>query len=523
MLTDTLATRLGAVELARSIASGDLTARAVVDAHIERIEEVDDVLNAVVLRRFAEARREADAADAAARRGEELGPLHGVPVTIKDQFDVAGLPTTWGISRFSDRVATHDGPHVAALRAAGAIVLGKTNVPQTLSAFETDNHVFGRTANPWDPARTPGASGGGDAAILAAGGAALALGADMFGSIRLPAAWCGLAGLKPTAGRLSIDPAPIAIAAGTFGVVAQPGPYARRVADVALAFRVLVEAQAALPNLSAAPVPHRDPAGVELAGMRVALVEQVGGWTPAPAFRRALATAVEDLRARGAEVVPWTGPDPHDAVQLAFRLFVVDGFSDSRRLLGGDAPHPIIAGDLRLGRLPNGVLRVLGAALRLAGQERAGRLLGSVRRGSAADLVGLLGERNACQAAFTAALDAAGIDALLTPATAIPATPHGRTGDLLDVDGALGAFNVLGMPAGVVPVSTIAPGEESDRSPSRDRAVRAAVAAEAGSAGLPVGVQVVARHWREDVALALMAALEEAAMARPDYPTGPGR
>lgn len=202
-------TRLGAAELASSIAAGDVSARETVDAHIERIEEVDGQLNAVVLRRFDAARREAEDADAARRRGEQLGPLHGVPVTIKDQFHVAGLPTTFGMARLADRIAEQDGPMVAALRDAGAIVLGKTNVPPALGAIETDNAVFGRTNNPWDLERTPGGSSGGDAALVAAAGIPLSLGADFGGSLRIPAAWCGVCSLTPTIPRLPIDRPPI--------------------------------------------------------------------------------------------------------------------------------------------------------------------------------------------------------------------------------------------------------------------------------------------------------------------------
>ncbi|TVR88394.1 MAG: amidase [Trueperaceae bacterium] len=194
-------TQFGAVELARAIAAGDVSAREVVDAHIERIEEVDGDLNAVVIRRFEAARAEATAADAARRAGATLGPLHGVPVVIKDQFDVAGLPTTFGTASRRERVAQDDGQVVAAWRRAGAIVLGKGNVPQYLQAVETDNDVFGRTNNPWDTERTPGGSSGADAAIVAAGGVPLALGADLGGSLRVPAAWCGVATLAPTVRR----------------------------------------------------------------------------------------------------------------------------------------------------------------------------------------------------------------------------------------------------------------------------------------------------------------------------------
>lgn len=178
--------------MARAVARGECSARELVDCHIDRIEATHARLRAVVWPRFEQARAEADAADRARSNGRPLGPLHGVPITIKDQFDVAGLPTTGGMARLRDRIAPADGVLVGALRRAGAIVLGKTNVPQTMAAIETDNRLFGRTSNPWNLTRTPGSSG--EAAALAARCCALGLGGDMGGSIRVPAAWCGLYG-----------------------------------------------------------------------------------------------------------------------------------------------------------------------------------------------------------------------------------------------------------------------------------------------------------------------------------------
>src|SRR5690348_12562422 len=151
-------TTWSATEIARRVAAGDASAAEVVEAHVGRIEAVNRRLNAVVANRFAEARAEARTADEGRRRGEPLGPLHGVPVTVKDMFDVAGLPTTLGLPRWAGRVTVEDAAAVARLRRAGAIVLGKTNVPQLGMACEADNPLHGRTLNPWDERRTPGGS-----------------------------------------------------------------------------------------------------------------------------------------------------------------------------------------------------------------------------------------------------------------------------------------------------------------------------------------------------------------------------
>ena len=503
-------TQFGAVELARAVEAGDVSAREVVDAHIERIEAVDGELNAVVIRRFESARDEADAADAARRRGTPLGPLHGVPVVIKDQFDVAGLPTTFGTPSRRDRLAHEDGQVVAAWRRAGAIVLGKGNVPQYLQAIETDNDVFGRTNNPWDTERTPGGSSGADAAIVAAGGVPLALAADLGGSLRLPAAWCGVATLMPTPRRFPTASIPgFRTALDREGIVAVPGPFARTTADLDVALRVMAEDLVAHPQGVHPPVPWADPARVDVSRMRIAVIPTANGWPPAPAIRRSLDEAAAALHASGAEVEHWDdAPDLEEAVRLGIAIFSSAGAGPIRVLLAGDPPHALVRGDLQMASLPNAARAPLARLLRALGQERAARLLPATYRRSAADLYDLLGDRFALEAAFVRALDAGGYDAVLLPPTPVPAPRHRTAAALVDAPHGPMAFTVLGMPTGVVPLTTVGEGEESDREHSRDGAVRAVRENELGSAGLPVGVMVAARHWREDVVLAVMSAIE---------------
>ncbi|TMQ11706.1 MAG: amidase [Deltaproteobacteria bacterium] len=201
-----------AVALVADLASGALSAAEAVDAHIARIEAVDRELGAVVWKRYDAARAEAAEADRRRQAGEPTGSLHGLPITIKECFDLEGSPATFGVVGRSE-LAAHDDPYVAALRRAGAIVLGKTNVSQLLLYIESDNPVYGMTRNPWAADRTPGGSSGGSAAIVAAGGSALGLGNDIGGSVRIPAAFCGIVGLKP---RLppDADPRPLTFTGG---------------------------------------------------------------------------------------------------------------------------------------------------------------------------------------------------------------------------------------------------------------------------------------------------------------------
>jgi fatty acid amide hydrolase len=224
----------------------------VVDAFIQRLEQLHAQLNALVVQRFAAARREADIADARRSRGSDLGPLHGVPVTVKECFLLEGTATTLGVVTATRQPSSCDGPLVQRLRSAGAIVLGKSNVSQLMFFHETDNPVYGCTTNPWNVQRTPGGSSGGEAALVAAGCSPLGLGNDLGGSIRIPCHFCGIAGFKPTALRLT--------RAGSAGnlrgmeaLIVQPGPMSRDVCDLQLAMSVLGNVDPLYPDPDAAP------------------------------------------------------------------------------------------------------------------------------------------------------------------------------------------------------------------------------------------------------------------------------
>src|SRR6202171_690139 len=177
-------TTLSATELAKMIASGDISSVEAVEAHIERIERVNPALNAVVVKRYDAARSEAKEADARRARGEKLAPLHGVPITIKESLDLAGTPSTFGLPSRANQKAGQDDLYVKRVRDAGAIILGKTNRARLLLYSESDNPVYGRANNPWNLARTPGGSSGGQAAIIAAGGSPVGPGTDNGGRAR---------------------------------------------------------------------------------------------------------------------------------------------------------------------------------------------------------------------------------------------------------------------------------------------------------------------------------------------------
>lgn len=510
---------LPAHELARLIARREVSAREVVGAHLDRIEQVDGALNAVVVRRFDEALAEADAADAALVRGDPPGPLHGVPVTVKESLALSGTPATFGLPGLRDRVDRADDPYVARLRAAGAVIVGKTNVAQLLIALESVNPVYGRTNNPWRLDRTPGGSSGGEAAIVAAGGSALGMGTDILGSVRVPAAFTGLAGFLPTAGRAP-DQQRGSIPPGQRVIVSQVGPLAGTVADVALALGVLTGRETP-DGRPVAPLPPADAS--DLAGLGIATwtSSPAGGdsvVTASPAVARAVEEAAAALVATGAHRGDWTPPDVPAALGLAFGIMGADQGRGLGRIVGRD---PVVAEirefyrGIRSGRLSGAVARV---ALARLGQHSALPTVAHAGRHHTDDYWRLVDAVRGYRRRVAAELDAAGVDLIVAPVHAAPALPH-RTG-VYSGPGALFAMlvNLLGHPAGVVGVTTVAPGEDTGRPPTRDRGIAALAAADSGSVGLPVGVQVIGRPGRDHLVLAAMAAIEAAVRTSPTRP-----
>ncbi|HYM29799.1 MAG TPA: amidase [Candidatus Cybelea sp.] len=224
---------LSAKELAEKVASKKVGAVELLDHYLARVDKYNPKLNAIIAERRGEARKRAKEADAALARGERWGPLHGVPMTVKESYDVAGLPTTWGVPALKDAIAKSNAVVVDRLNAAGAVIFGKTNVPLLLGDFQSYNDVYGTTNNPWDVSRIPGGSSGGSAAALAAGLTGLEAGSDIGGSIRNPSHFCGVYGHKPTWGIVPMRGHAI-MGVLTMADISVVGPLARSAEDLAL-------------------------------------------------------------------------------------------------------------------------------------------------------------------------------------------------------------------------------------------------------------------------------------------------
>ena len=454
-------------EMADAIRNRKISSAELVDAHIARIEQLNPRLNAYVHTHFHAARQEAKEADVAvhaAGKSGALGPLHGAPISMKSCIDVSGWRCECGSRLRRDYVASADAPLVARLRAAGAIILGNTNAPEFLMAWETDNALFGRTNSPWDLERTPGGSSGGEAAAIASGCSAGGIGSDGGGSIRVPAHFSGICGLKPTPGRVPAT-GHFPGSAGPFAYLGVVGPMARTVADVQRIFEVVAGPDPGDPY--AAPVPLRRWNDSETRKLRVAYFAEHELAPVTPETAAAVRKAAEALRAQGFEVVEWAPENLDRAWRLWWNLF-------GR------------AGQLAFSPMVNGNDDEMSPLFR---QFRA--RVAQEPALSAPELLDTLLERDVLRARFLAKMEQFPI--LLCPVSSIPAFRHGerewtiqgRKVKYLKAMAYSQWFNLLGTPGAIVPVG---------QAPE----------------GLPIGVQVVARPWQDEAALAVAAKIEAA-------------
>lgn len=456
-------------EIALAIRDRQISAVEIHDLLAARIDRYNPALNAVVIPHPG-SRERAVAADEAQARGESWGPLHGVPVTIKDIFDVRGLRNTAGYKPARDNVSTSDATVVQRVLDAGAVILGKTNVPLLCYDWQCDSPIFGRTNNPWDLGRTPGGSTGGGAAAVAAGLSPLEIGSDAAGSIRIPAHFCGVFGFKPTEHRVSgagHGELPSALARGLRHLVSY-GPLARSVADLRLATRLVEGPDGRHPEVP--PVAPLAPvrAAPEAAAIRIAWMDVLPGGPVSDEVAAVVRAAAAALTAAGCQVERAL-PDDFD-LQEALELWgEINGFE-----MGVMTPAPIRIA-LRQGTY-------LGL-----GRTRWTRGLRSGLSMNPRRFVRALADRETMICALERFLRR--FDAWMLPVSPTAAFRHMRSGKSIMIDGkrvayttAVGAyaapFNLTGSPAVVVPA-----GLSSD--------------------GVPVGVQLVGRRWDDDALLAV--------------------
>jgi amidase len=439
-----------AAAMAAAIQSRELSSEELVTACLHRIAAVNPKLNAVVQQRAEGALVDARSADAALRRGQTLGPLHGVPMTIKDSLDTAGVISTAGTLGRASFIPERDATAVARLKKAGAILLGKTNTPEFTLYVETDNLVYGRTSNPYDVTRIPGGSSGGAAAIVAAGGSPFDIGSDTSGSIRIPGHMCGVAGLKPTSG-LVPRTGHIISWGGVLDGWTQLGPIARFVEDLRLILPVIAGIDWQDPGIVDMLI--RDPGDVDIRGLTVAYHTDNGLDRATPEIVSTVQTVAAFLADRGLAVREARPP-----VESTLKVMEVAGADGAAWLW-------------RLVDRAN--TKKLSAAIE--GWK-------TVKPVSSAELTAEVEAMDKYRSGMLAFMETH--DVIVSPVESYAALPHGATSKRENGLTYVSPYNISGQPAATVRVGTSAD-------------------------GMPIGVQIVGRRFREDVVLAVAQLVED--------------
>ncbi|NQT72884.1 MAG: amidase [Chloroflexi bacterium] len=440
-----------ATKLAKAIRAKEISSREVVDAYLKRIAEVNPKLNAVVQLSREKAYDQALKADEMLAHGDVLGPLHGVPITLKDSFDSAGIVSTGGTMGRKAFVPSQDATVLTRLRIAGAILLGKTNTPELTLSYETTNLIYGQTNNPYDPHCSPGGSSGGAAAIVAAGGSAFDIGSDYGGSLRYPSHCCGITTIKPTSGRVPRT-GHILPFGGVLDSFQQIGPMARYVEDLNLVLPLISGPDWIDPSI--VPMPFGHPSAVDIKKLRVAFHTDNGIISPSAETANAVREAAMLLDCEGAKVEEIKPNGIEQSFDIVMGLLSADGGASVQRLLkdAGTKEH---------------TLPWLEFAQPIDATQFDALIMQWYRFRSTM---------------LTFMRD---YDVILCPVNSFPAMAHGAADENLEALSYTMTYNMTGWPAAVVRGGT---------SPN----------------GLPIGLQIVAQPWREEVSLAVAGYLEKA-------------
>jgi Asp-tRNA(Asn)/Glu-tRNA(Gln) amidotransferase A subunit family amidase len=447
-------------EITQEIRSKNVSPVEIVEFHLKRIEMLQPKLNAFVHLDPDGARQQARAAENSVLRGAQLGRLHGVPLSIKSCIDVAGWPCAAGSLLRKDYVPEEDAPLVSRLKAAGAILLGNTNTPEFLMAYETDNRLTGKTSNPWNLARSAGGSSGGEAAAIAAGCSAGGVGSDGGGSIRVPAHFCGICGLKPTPGRIPAT-GHFPPGAGAFSWIGVVGPMARTISDVRLLFEVMAGPDPG--DALSAPVPLCTYRETELGGVRVGILDSDALGVATPETYAAVEQAAKSLAAQGFTVEPFRLEGLDRALELWWFFF--------GPVIGNLFQHSISGHEHQISPMLREYLSCATTASPITLDHFTKACM----------------DRDLLRAEILREMEDTPI--LLSPVSTSPAFRHGE-GNYLPGTGYRDTMrfsqwlNLTGFPAASVPVGV-------------------------SNEGLPIGVQVIGRPYEDELVLAIAEAIEQ--------------
>ena len=511
------------VDLIDGLKRGDFTAVTLLKAYLLRAIEANTKTNCLTEIILGAAIREAKSADekyAAFRRNSSggqaaaahplLGSLEGIPISIKESLDVVGCDSTCGLVSRIDKPAVDDAAVVTLLRRAGAVIFVKTNVPALLLSYECDSNVHGIATNPHNASNTPGGSSGGEGALIALGGSAGGIGTDIGGSIRIPAHFCGICGLKPSMSRVALrgsNPK-----GGQEGVAPVAGPMARSVRDLTVLFRALTPGPQFPVGLDGMVnhVPFQEDcylAAKSKKHLRVAYYFDDGFVPASPACRRAVLEVVAALTREGHECVQWTPPNSEQIISSFFQLLSADGGKTLKDNLAFDPPNGVVAPLLAMASLPDWLKQVVSVFISRTVDPVFGKMLGTMVNRSVDQYYKLLYTRNNLRHAF--AKEMQGYDFIVAPGFVVPAPKCGSTTQLSFSTNYTALYNVLDLPVVVVPVTKVKPALDAWTPDAISRAKNTGMTKKISEiynpeqmAGLPVGVQIVTPRMTEEAALA---------------------
>lgn len=515
-------TNATATEIVRRIAEGEWTASQVLEAYIARAAQAQHQTNCLTEVLFEDARLQASQLDEEFVTTKKVrGRLHGVPMSFKDQFEIAGYDATIGFTHWANKPSTDDAFLVSLCRAEGAIIIAKTNVPQTMFAFECSNPLWGRTLNPWNAKYTCGGSTGGEAALLALDGSALGVGSDIGGSLRIPASYCGIYSLKPSTGRVSSHGAK-GCRPGFEAIRVSYGPMARSPEDCDLFSRIAFGQLD--PSRRVAPVPYR-PAELPKK-LKFGYYFSDSITRSSPATVRAVQETIDALRKAGHECVEFSTVLPASAMEVFVGLVTSDGYKRMLSNLEGDPQEDSLFLSTLGAKVPGFVRKIMCfVAQTFIGDRMFPRFFSQARTKSVLEFCEYTNRRNEVEEAwYKEVWDTYQFDGIIAPVQALPVIPHGACAYLSGIASATVLFNVIDSPVGIVPVTRV--------DPSLDQLSPGFKPGETGGstmfekwmyqngprtvynpqemAGIPVGVQIVGRKWDDEKVLAMMHVVDEA-------------
>lgn len=507
---------MGAAQIVSALEKKEISSVEVTRALLDRLDVLQPDIQPMTAIWRDEAMDAAARSDQRRSSNQALSRFDGLPVTLKENLDVRGYESTLGVHAKAGRPAQRDAVVVQVLRDAGCVFLGKSNVSQFLLYHECSNPLFGTTRNPYNPERGPGGSSGGEAAAIAAFGSPGGLGTDIGGSVRVPAHFCGIAGIKPTVDRISGIGVGTALPGQEF-VRGQVGPMGRSVADVITLMQVVSPEACAKLDPRVPPIPIGDPAAVDVKRLKIGYFVDDGIVTPSLALQRAVDRAVAVLREEGAELVPYSPPLSREIIYTYLAGLSADGGATVEAQLQGGPADPNLSVLRTMAKLPAPMKKAAALGMSIAREPILPGMLRVMGKKPVQAYWALTAKARRLQADVHRAWNDIGLDAVICPPHATPALPHGASRDFT-LGGALAMrYNFINFPAGAVPVTRVRP-DETVRPEPIGRLARRAAEVDRGSDGLPVGVQVVARPYREDIVFALMQAIESAVRNDPDFP-----